>query len=128
MRDFRRLAVWQKAHALALRTYGLTASFPAAERFSLTSQMRRAGSSIPSNLAEGCGRTSEREFANFVNIAFGSASELEYFALLARDLTYVKDEIHAEFETAITEVKRMHSGLLARLRESSQSPKLKADR
>jgi four helix bundle protein len=86
MRDFRELKVWQKAHQLTLAIYQTTASFPREERYGLTSQLRRACSSIPANLAEACGRNGDAEFARFCSIAMGSASELEYHLLLARDL------------------------------------------
>jgi four helix bundle protein len=77
MQNFRNLSVWQKAHDLTLQVYQITEHFPRTEIFSLTSQLRRASSSIAINPAEGCGRT-QLEFARFVKIAFGSASEVEY--------------------------------------------------
>jgi four helix bundle protein len=84
MQDFRKLRVWQRAHELTLSLYRATATFPAAERFGLTSQIRRASSSIGANLAEGCGRIGDAEFARFCSIGMGSACELEYHLLLAR--------------------------------------------
>ena len=86
MKDFRQLKVWEKAHHLTLEIYRATASFPRAETYGLTSQIRRASSSICANLAEGCGRGGDAELARFCGIARGSASELEYHLLLARDL------------------------------------------
>jgi four helix bundle protein len=83
MKDFRQLKVWQKAHQLTLAIYQVTGSFPRDEIYGLTSQMRRAAASIPSNLAEGCGRNSDAELARFSSMAAGSASELEYHLLLA---------------------------------------------
>jgi four helix bundle protein len=83
MQDFRKLVAWRKAHELTLRVYDVTASFPKDEVYGLTSQMRRASSSIPANIAEGCGRNGNAELARFVYIALGSASELEYHLLLA---------------------------------------------
>ncbi len=77
MRDFRKLQVWQKSHQLALDIYRLTIDFPKSEQFGLTRQMRRAAVSIPANIAEGCGRETEREFQRFLHIAAGSANELE---------------------------------------------------
>jgi four helix bundle protein len=86
MRDFHELNVWRQAHSLALAIYKATASFPRAEFYDLVRQLRRASISIPANIAEGCGRSSPADFARFLHIALGSASELEYHLLLARDL------------------------------------------
>lgn len=88
MRDFRQLKVWAKAHSLTLAVYRATAAFPREEQYGLTSQLRRAAASIPTNLAEGCGRYGDAELARFVGIAAGSASEVEYLLMLARDLKY----------------------------------------
>ena len=82
MQDFRNLKVWEKAHAFTLDVYRVTASFPREERFALVDQLRRSASSIPTNIAEGCGRETDRDFAQFINIAAGSASECEYQLLL----------------------------------------------
>lgn len=89
MKDFRQLKVWGKAHALTLGVYRATAAFPREELFGITSQMRRSGASIAANLAEGCGRTGDGDFHRFLNTAAGSAVELEYFLLLARDLKLI---------------------------------------
>ncbi len=89
MQSFRNLSVWEKAHHLTLDVYHITERFPRTEMFGLTSQLRRASSSIAINLAEGCGRT-QLELARFVQIAFGSASEVEYELLLAYDLSFLK--------------------------------------
>jgi four helix bundle protein len=79
MRDFKQLAFWKRSHALTLKIYSLTASnFPKEEIFGLTSQMRRSSSSVPTNIAEGCGRNSNPNFRRFLIISTGSASELEY--------------------------------------------------
>ena len=85
MKDFKELRVWQKAHSLALEVYQATRSFPRDEIYGLTSQIRRAAVSVGANIAEGCGRRSDGEFARFLQIARGSASELEYHLLFARD-------------------------------------------
>src|SRR5712691_9428738 len=90
MKDFRNLKVWERAHQLALALYPITASFPRQEAYGLASQIRRAASSIPSNIAEGCGREGDPELARFCIIARGSATELEYQLLLARDLKLIQ--------------------------------------
>lgn len=88
MKDFRDFKVWEKAHDLVLETYRFTAGFPKHEMFGLVSQMRRCSASIPANIAEGCGRLGNAELHKFLQIACGSANELEYHFLLARDLGY----------------------------------------
>jgi four helix bundle protein len=92
MRNFRNLKVWKKAHELVLHVYKLTEEFPREELFGLVSQTRRSAVSVPSNIAEGCGRNSNVELARFLEIARGSASELEYQLLLARDLKFINKE------------------------------------
>src|SRR5438067_10542445 len=89
MRDFRTLDVWKNGHELTLLVYLIASKVPTAERYGLTSQMRRCAASIPANIAEGCGRTGNAELHRFLQIAAGSASELHYFVILARDLGYV---------------------------------------
>ena len=119
MRDFRTLQVWEKAHELTLAVYRMTTAFPKEELFGLTSQIRRASSSIPANIAEGCGRNGDAEFKRFLQIAMGSASELEYHLLLAHDLGYVDDERYHHLEQNVTEVKRMLTGFIHRLKADS---------
>ena len=116
MQDFRNLQVWEKAHKLTLEVYQATRRFPYDERFGLTSQIRRAAGSIGANIAEGCGRRGNNELARFLQIAMGSASELEYHFLLARDLGFIKEQNHREIDTQITEIKRMLASLSSRLR------------
>jgi len=94
VKDFRQLKVWEKAHQLTLPVYQLTANFPRQQTYRLTSQMRRASASICANLAEGCGRDGDGELARFCSIARGSASELEYHLLLARDLQLLSVSDH----------------------------------
>ncbi len=106
MQDFRNLEVWKKAHQLTLEAYRITEGFPRAEMFGLCSQIRRAASSIPTNLAEGCGRT-QAEFARFVQIALGSACELEYELLLVRDLRLITGDVYASTNDQMSDVKRM---------------------
>jgi four helix bundle protein len=115
VKDFHELKVWQKAHQLALAVYRLTAGFPREELYGLTSQLRRSSSSIPANLAEGCGRNGDAEFARFCSIAAGSASELEYHLLLAKDLGLLQHRDHEEMVQRTTEVKRMLTALAQKL-------------
>jgi len=119
LKDFHDLKVWQKAHTLTLSVYKITAGFPSDERFGLTGQIRRASSSVAANLAEGCGRTGDAEFARFCSIAMGPASELEYHLLLARDLKLIEPADHEKLRSRATEVKRMLATLLQRLRVKS---------
>ena len=91
MQDFKKLAVWQKAHQLTLQVYSVTQAFPPNEMYGLTGQLRRATSSVPANIAEGCGRNGNREFIRFLHIAFRSASESEYHLLLASDIHYLSE-------------------------------------
>jgi four helix bundle protein len=118
MRDFRQLKVWEKAHGLALEIYRATKEFPAEERFGLTSQLRRAAVSVPSNIAEGCGRSGERELSQFTSIAAGSASEVEYQLLLAHDLGYLTTEHYRTLDNKTNEVKRMLNSFLLKLTQS----------
>jgi len=115
VKDFRQLKVWEKAHLLTLEIYRITASFPRSETYGLTSQIRRASSSICANLAEGCGRDGDGELTRFCAIARGSASELEYHLLLARDLTLLPDSDHKNLAKETTEIKRMLTGLMQKL-------------
>jgi four helix bundle protein len=107
MRDFRELKVWQKAHQVALSVFRQSQSFPAEERFGLTAHVRKSATSVPSNIAEGCGRETERELTRFLAIAAGSASELEYQLMLAFDLEYLPPDTYADLYEQVTEVKRM---------------------
>jgi four helix bundle protein len=116
MKDFRKLSVWEKSHSLVIEIYKITASFPKNETFGLTSQIRRACASIPANIAEGCGRDGETELARFLQIALGSASELEYHILLARDLTFLDEKSYDNLNNRVTEVKRMLTSLIQKLR------------
>ena len=115
MQDFKKLMVWKKSHDLTMRVYNLTSQFPREEIYGLTSQIRRACASIPTNIAEGCGRKSSAEFARFLQIAIGSASETEYLILLAHDLKYLSPDQYVQLEDMTTSVKKMLITLLKRL-------------
>jgi four helix bundle protein len=116
VQDFRQLKVWRTSHELALAVYRATQDFPRSETYGLTSQMRRAAAAIPTNIAEGTGRGSDADFARFLHIAMGSASELEYLLLLARDLAYIDDKVRAPLDHLTIEVKRMLAALLRTLK------------
>jgi four helix bundle protein len=116
MKNFRSLQVWQKSHQLVLDVYFATRSFPKEELFGLTSQMRRAAASVPANIAEGCGREGDAELKRFINIAFGSASELEYHLILAHDLKYLEITKFNELSKQTVEVKRMLAALIQKLK------------
>ena len=92
MQNYKDLKVWEKAHLFTLNVYEATKLFPKDELYSLTNQIRRAASSIPANIAEGCGKNTNAEFAHFLNIALGSANEAEYFLILSKDLNYLTVE------------------------------------
>src|SRR4051812_27957422 len=111
MGDFTKLAVWRKAHELTLAVYRETAAWPRHERFGLVSQARRASASIPCNIAEGCGRDGDAELARFLRIALGSAAELAYLLILARDLEYVTAPRAEALAAAAAEVRRMLAAL-----------------
>lgn len=115
MRDFSKLKVWEKAHRLTLQVYRITNNFPPNERFGLTVQLRRAAASVPTNIAEGCGRNSERELARFMSIAAGSASEVEYQLLLACDLKYIQSQLYRELNQQVNDVKKMLNGFIQKL-------------
>ena len=121
MQDYHQLKVWEKSHQLALNTYQQTGRFPGSERYGLMSQMRRASVSIPSNIAEGCGRDSRAELSRFLVIAMGSAAELEYQTLLSRDLGYLDPAAYGSLNARVAEVKRMLWGLLRKLRSAEKS-------
>lgn len=107
MRDFHDQKVWQKAKILALDVYRTTNEFPVDERFGLTSQLRRASISIASNIAEGCGYGSEREFSRFLRIAAGSASEVECQIIIARELGYLDSEAEKTICSQVVEIRKM---------------------
>ena len=116
MRDFRGLKVWEKAHGLTLQSYQVTSTFPSHEQYGLTRQIRRSSSSIAANIAEGCGRDGDAELARFLQIAMGSASELEYHFLLAKDLTFLPHREFEELTVTVSEVKRMLAAFIKKLR------------
>lgn len=115
MSDFRELKVWERAHELTLAVYQASEAFPQSELYGLTSQVRRGASSIPANIAEGCGRGTDGELARFLRIAQGSTSELNYHLLLARDLGYLDTQIYERLSRDASEVARMLATLIQRI-------------
>ncbi len=116
MQDFRKLKVWEKAHTLTLGVYRVSKYFPREEMYGMTSQMRRASASIGANIAEGACRRGDVDFARFLQIAAGSASELEYHLLLSSDLELLKDSDYQRLSAETVEVKRMLASLMRKLR------------
>jgi four helix bundle protein len=121
MPDYHRLTVWKKSHDLVLAVYAATARFPSAERYGLTSQVRRGAVSIPSNIVEGCSRRGDGEFKRFLSIALGSAAEVEYQLLLARDLGFLPPEAHERLTSQVSEVGRMLGALHRTVRRAASS-------
>jgi four helix bundle protein len=119
VQDFRNLKVWEKAHALTLDVYKASKCFPREEMYGMTSQMRRASVSIGANIAAGACRKGDVDFARFLQIAAGSASELEYHLILARDLELMKATDYRRLSEEATEVKRMLAALMQKLRADS---------
>ena len=115
MKNFRDLKVWEKAHTLVLTCYEITKPFPCEEIFGLVSQIRRAALSIPANIAEGCGRRGNAELHRFLQMAMGSASELEYHLLLSKDLNYLKADSYERMQPRVEEVKRMLAALIRKV-------------
>jgi four helix bundle protein len=119
VRNYKDLQVWEKAHKLTMAVYRSTRNFLSEERFGLTSQLRRSASSIPANLAEGCGRRSDGEMARFIQIAMGSGAELSYHLLLCRDLEILETGPFSRLTSNLEEVMKMLSSLSARLKDGS---------
>lgn len=127
MGDFGKLKVWERSHKLTLAAYEVTATFPREELYGLTSQIRRSCASIPANIAEGRGRGSNADLARFLQIAPGSASELEYRLLLARDLCFLESKEHEHPTNDVSEVKRMLTSFIQSLRAFDNRQNLKAE-
>ena len=116
MKTHKDLKVWQKSINFVTKIYKKTNSFPNSELYSLTSQLRRAAVSVPSNIAEGCGRNSNPDLARFLNISLGSANELEYFVLLAKDLDYLSSNQSEVLNKEVNEIKAMLISLIQKVR------------
>ncbi|SRR6266496_2341633 len=116
MQNYKDLKVWEKSHQFTLKVYEITKAFPKDEIYSLTNQLRRAASSIPANIAEGCGKNSQAEFAHFLNISLGSANESEYFLILSKDLQYLNENNFTILFAIINEIKAMLISLIGKVR------------
>ncbi len=106
MRNFKNYEIWKISHQLTLDIYELTNNYPSFETYGITSQIRRASLSIPTNIAEGCGRDSQAEFGRFLTIAQGSASEVEYLLILSKDLKFITEQQFEKLDKNINLIKR----------------------
>jgi four helix bundle protein len=120
MQNYKELKVWEKAHQFTIKIYEVTKVFPREEIYGVTSQMRRAASSMPANIAEGCGKFTQLDLAKFLNIALGSANESEYFVLLSKDLSYMSIENFDILNKLINEIKAMLISLINKVRLVSE--------
>lgn len=119
MKDFRSLKVWEKAHDLTLKIYKSTANFPKQEMYGIINQLQRASVSVPTNIAEGCGKDSDAELKRYFSIAMGSSSEVEYLLLLSRDLGYLSIENYQELQTQLIETRKMLNAFIQKLKGNS---------
>ena len=117
MKNYRELIVWLKAHKNVLQIYKLTKSFPREEQFGITSQIRRAATSVPTNIAEGCGKFTQKDFANFLQNALGSCQEVEYLLFLSFELEYFQKNEFEKINKDINEVKAMLISLIKKVRK-----------
>ena len=106
----------EKSHHFTVKVYKETQTFPTTETYGLTSQIRRASYSIPSNIAEGCGKLTSADFVRFLQIALGSSNEAEYFLILSKDLSYITEEQFSSMEKDINEIKAMLISLIQKVR------------
>jgi four helix bundle protein len=121
MQNCKELKVWERAHHFTLRVYETTISFPKEELYGLTNQLRRAASSIPANIAEGCGKNSQSELAHFLNISLVSANETEHFLILSKDLKYLAENDFNLLFDRINEIKAMLISLINKVRTNSKT-------
>ncbi|MBL7733307.1 MAG: four helix bundle protein [Chitinophagaceae bacterium] len=118
MQNYKELKVWAKAHSFTLKVYEVTKLFPREELYSLTNQLRRAASSVPANIAEGCGKNSQADFANYLNIALGSANEAEYYLILSKDLGYISVANFEPLIKSVNEIKAMLISFITKIRKA----------
>jgi four helix bundle protein len=117
MQNFKDLLIWQEAHQLTLKIYESSKTFPKEETFGITSLLRRAAVSIPGNIAEGCGRYTPKDFANFLQIALGSTNETDYLTLLAKDLKYLSEDEYLDVQERLNKVRAMNINLIDKVRK-----------
>ena len=122
LKNYKELIVWQKAYQLCLELYKVTKSFPKEEKYGLTSQIRRSAVSVPSNIAEGYGRKTTREYIQALYIAYGSNCELETQILLSGDLGYIRAEKLEVFKREVGDIERMLKGLIKSLETKHLTP------
>ena len=116
MRDFKKYHVWELSHSFTLKVYELTKEFPQNENYGISSQIKRASVSIPTNISEGCGRESDSEFNRFLSIALGSACEVEYLLLLSKDLEFISINLYDQLNNDINLIKRKIYSLKQKLK------------
>ena len=127
MQNYRRLAVWRKAHAVALNVHRLTQGIPRRDNAGLVSQLRRSALSIAANIAEGCGRATDPDFAKFLQIAVASSTELEYHLEFAADAGNIPRIQFTSRQREVIEVRRLLIGLLRPVRQTDRSPRPVSD-
>ncbi|WP_010522997.1 four helix bundle protein [Aquimarina agarivorans] len=118
MRDYKKYNVWEQSHKLTLDVYRVTKKFPKEEVYGLTSQLRRAMLSVPTNISEGAGRHSDKEFANFLNIASGSAAESNYLLEVSKDLNYITKEEFEKLDAVLISIRKMLNSLQSKIRSN----------
>ena len=116
MQNYKDLIVWKKAHELVLYIYRVTAAYPKVEQFGITGQLRRAVVSIPSNIAEGCGKYTDADLANYFQTALGSSNEVEYLAYLSHELRYLDDPTFKQVDIHVNEIKAILITLILKIR------------
>jgi four helix bundle protein len=119
MQDYRKIEVWQKAHQLALDLYRCTEAFPKREQYNLTDQIRRAVISIPANIAEGCAKSTSADFARYLDIASGSASEVDYLLLFSKDLSWLSQEEYRLRSEELISIRKMLTSLRNKVKSST---------
>lgn len=115
MRDYKKLKVWERAHLLAINVYKITKQFPKEELYGITSLIRRAAISIPTNIVEGSGRQTSKEFSRFLSIAAGSASEVEYLLMISKELAFINEQESDPLLTEINEIKKMLNAFMIKI-------------
>ena len=118
MKDYRNLVVWEKAHKLVILIYKITKAFPKEEQYALTNQMRRAAASAPTNIAEGCGKQTQADFARYLQQALGSIQEVQYLSFLSFELNYMDQNVYDDLDNDINQLKAMLINLIKKVRKS----------